>query len=108
MTTELPGFTTFQRRVVPDKRRTHELQQKDRFHLRVWASTAGDDLRHFQQQVREPRRLIDHHVMARIVVDENLPTAAGFAIGQCLVERGLRIFRRAYAGLLGNRVALAG
>ena len=71
------------------------------------ASTVGCDLRHFQQQIREPRRLIDHHVMAGIVVDEGLPTA-GFAIGQRLVEGSLRIFRRADVGLLGDRVALAG
>ena len=46
--------------------------------------------------------------MAGIVVDEGLPTAAGFAFGQRLVEGSLRIFRRADVGLLGDRVALAG
>jgi hypothetical protein len=46
--------------------------------------------------------------MASIAVDEGLPIATGFAFGQRLVEGGLRIFRRADIGLLGDCIALAG
>src|SRR5512143_3038461 len=46
--------------------------------------------------------------MAGSVVDERLPTMVGFATGQRLVEGGVRKFRHADIGLLGDRLALAG
>src|ERR1700685_848746 len=70
-------------------------------------SCKGGGLRHLQQHIRQPLRLIDHHVVAGIVVDEGLPGRVGLALRQRLVESRLRIFRRANVGLLGDGLALA-
>src|SRR5262245_5219235 len=61
--------------------------------------------RHLQQHLGQPLRLVDHHVVAARLVDEGLPRLVGLALRQRLVERGLRILRRADVGLLGDGLA---
>src|SRR6185312_14813813 len=57
------------------------------------ASNRGS--RHLQQDVRQPLRLVHHHVVAGVFVDECLPGTVGLAVGERLVEGLLRIARRA-------------
>jgi hypothetical protein len=45
-----------------------------------------------EQNVGEPFRLVDHHVVTGIVLHEGLPSVVGFAFSKSPVQSSLRIY----------------
>jgi hypothetical protein len=65
-------------------------------------------LRHFDQNLRQPIRRIDHHVVAGGGRLEGAPRLVGLALRERLVEGRLRILWGADIGLLRHLLARAG